>query len=87
MFLPGCLAPRSSMVTLGSEEVLGRLFDYFSIRGARMLDIGFSKDRTMTVALRRRVSTPGRASQVALEILCEMDEILNELLGQFREAN
>jgi hypothetical protein len=77
----------NNSLTLGSEEILGRLFDYLSIRGTRMLDIGFSEDRKMTVALRRTVSTPDRASRLASEMLSEMDQIMNELLGQFREVH
>jgi hypothetical protein len=71
--------------TLGSEELQGRLFDYLSIRGDRMLDIGFADDGEMAVVLRRRVTVPERASRIASEMQTEMDQTMSELAGLFRE--
>jgi hypothetical protein len=72
-------------LTLGSEELQGRLFDYLSIRGDRMLDIGFTDDGEIAVVLRRRVTVPERASRIASEMQPEMNQILSELAGLCRE--
>lgn len=72
-------------LTLGSEELQGRLFDYLSIRGDRMLDVGFADDGQMVVVLRRRVTVPERASRIASEMEVEMNQILSELAGLLRE--
>lgn len=72
-------------LTLGSEELRGRLFDYLSIRGNRMLDIGFTDEGKMAVALRRRVTVPERASRIACEMQTEMNQILSELASLCRE--
>jgi Restriction endonuclease len=65
--------------TMGSEEVLGRLFDLHTIRGDHMLDIGLSSDGEMLLYLRRRVTNTGRASLIATELLDELQGIEVEL--------
>jgi len=70
--------------TLGSEEIVGRLFDFYTIRGDHMLDIGLSNDEGLLLYLRRRVTTVDRASTIATELLGELQTIEAELksLGQ-----
>jgi len=64
---------------LGSEEVLGRIFDLHTIRGDHMLDIGLGSDGEMLLYPRPRVTNSGRASLIATELLDELQRIEVEL--------
>ncbi|MGO9084520.1 MAG: restriction endonuclease [Candidatus Sulfotelmatobacter sp.] len=66
-------------LTLGSEEILGRLFDFQTVRGSRMLDIGLNDKRELLLYLRRSVTSTARASAVASELLGELQRIQEEL--------
>ncbi len=66
-------------LTLGSEEMPGRLFDFQTVRGSHMLDIGLNDKKEMLLYLRRRVTTTIRASAIASELLGELQLIQEEL--------
>jgi hypothetical protein len=67
--------------TMGSEEIIGRLFDFHTIRGDHMLDIGLGSDGEILLFLRRRITTTDRASLIATELLGELQRIGVELNG------
>jgi hypothetical protein len=66
---------------LGSEEILGRLFDFHTVRGSHMLDIALNKNAEALLYLRRRVTNTIRASVIASELLGELQRIQEKLNG------
>jgi hypothetical protein len=66
-------------LTLGSEEILGRLFDIQTLRGSQMLDIGMSEKGEVLLYLRRQVTNTARASAIASELLGELQRIQEEI--------
>jgi hypothetical protein len=68
-----------SQMTLGSEEIRGRLFDFQTVRGSHMLDIGLNAKRELLLYLRHQVKSTARASEIASELLEELQRIQDEL--------
>lgn len=66
-------------VTLGSEEIPGRLLDIQTLRGTRMLDIGMNDEGEVLLYVRRRVNSTGRASAIASDLLDELKRIQKDL--------
>ena len=65
-------------VQIGSEELLGRLFDFQTFRGSHMLDIGIGDDESL-LYMRRVITTTERASRLALEMLNDLEEVIAAL--------
>jgi hypothetical protein len=53
--------------TVGSEELLGRLFGILTIRGHRMLDIGVNENGRLLLMFRRVVESTVQATEVAAD--------------------
>jgi hypothetical protein len=64
---------------VGSEELLGRLFDIQTIRAQQMLDITPSAKGELLLYLRRVVSTTDRASNVAHSLLQDLQQVQQDL--------
>ena len=64
---------------LGSEEILGRLFDPLTVRGSHMLDIGLNDKRELLLYVRCRVTNTTRSSAIASDLLRELHNIQEEL--------
>jgi hypothetical protein len=68
-----------NQLTLGSEEMRGRLFDFQTVRGSHMLDIGLNGEDELLLYLRRRIESTVRASSIASELLGELQHVQQEL--------
>jgi hypothetical protein len=68
-----------NVMTLGSEELFGRLFEPFISRGTNMIDIGVGKGGKLVLYLRRNVTDASKASVIAFELLAEMRTIQTDL--------
>lgn len=66
-------------VSIGSEELLGRLFDIYTVRGNHMLDIAPGEDGALMLQLRRTDVGTFRASDIASELLDEMRQVEDNL--------
>jgi Restriction endonuclease len=63
---------------VGSEELLGLLFEFATIRGPQMLDLGVSNGEIL-IFLRRVTSTTERASAIASSLMVDMQRITRDL--------
>jgi hypothetical protein len=65
--------------TMGSEEIRGFLYDMMSVRGDRMLDIGFHNDK-MSINLRLRENSFKSTRSLLPIYIKELDDIISEVL-------
>jgi hypothetical protein len=66
--------------TMASEEIRGFLYDMMSVRGDRMLDIGFHNDK-MSINLRLREKSFKSTRSVLPIYIKEFDDITKDILN------